>query len=333
MTSSTPDDLVGMTADERQRDIPGLYGPSSEAWRLNREAAMLLAAGPRALLLQIAHPLIAEGVDQHSDFRADPWRRLAATLRSYLTIVYGSTSAARAEIDRLGRLHRLVVGPVRDPAAVVATGAISYSGRDPALALWVHATLVDSTMVAYDAWIEPLGAARRAAFYAETRPIARAFGVPEERIPSDVAAFDDYVASMLSADGPVHPTPTARALARAVLHPPLGPLAAWAPAGLAGTTEVVLRAVPSGLVDWTMWPAVGLLPEEVRAAFEIPWGPERRVVAAWLTRGIRLWRPRLAPGFRQMPQALAADRRVAATSPAATVASPMVASPAGTANP
>ena len=57
--------------------IPGLYGPDSEAWYLNREAMLLLGAGPRALLLQIAHPAVAAGVNDHSDFRADPWRRLA----------------------------------------------------------------------------------------------------------------------------------------------------------------------------------------------------------------------------------------------------------------
>ena len=57
----------------------GLYGPDSEAWRLNREAMLLLGAGPRALLLQIAHPAVAAGVNDHSDFRADPWRRLAGT--------------------------------------------------------------------------------------------------------------------------------------------------------------------------------------------------------------------------------------------------------------
>jgi uncharacterized protein (DUF2236 family) len=50
----------------------GLYGPASEAWRLNREATILLGAGPRALLLQLAHPLVAEGVDQHSAFRENP---------------------------------------------------------------------------------------------------------------------------------------------------------------------------------------------------------------------------------------------------------------------
>ena len=55
------------------RTGPGLYGPESEAWRLNREAMLLLGAGPRALLLQLAHPQVAAGVEEHSDFRADPW--------------------------------------------------------------------------------------------------------------------------------------------------------------------------------------------------------------------------------------------------------------------
>ena len=60
------------------RSGSGLYGPASEAWRLNREAMLLLGAGPRALLLQIAHPLVAAGVADHCDFRTDPWRRLRA---------------------------------------------------------------------------------------------------------------------------------------------------------------------------------------------------------------------------------------------------------------
>ena len=46
-------------------DDPGGSGctaPTREAWRLNREAMLLLGAGPRALLLQIAHPAVAAGV-------------------------------------------------------------------------------------------------------------------------------------------------------------------------------------------------------------------------------------------------------------------------------
>src|SRR4051794_41573800 len=54
-------------------DLRGLYGPGSEAWALNREAMLLLGAGPRALLMQLAHPAVAAGVADHSDFRADPW--------------------------------------------------------------------------------------------------------------------------------------------------------------------------------------------------------------------------------------------------------------------
>ena len=69
-----------------------------------------------------------------------------------------------------------------------------YAARDPALSLWVHATLVESTMVAYDAWLEPLSRERATRFYAETLPIGRAFGVPEALLPADLDAFEAYVA-------------------------------------------------------------------------------------------------------------------------------------------
>src|SRR3954469_10803177 len=111
------------------RDSDGLYGPTSEAWAMNREGLLLLGSGPRALLLQIAHPLVAEGVDQHSDFRADPWARLAGTLRSYLRIVYGTTAQARGEIGRLNGLHRSIAGPVRDPGIAARFGE-AYEARD-----------------------------------------------------------------------------------------------------------------------------------------------------------------------------------------------------------
>jgi uncharacterized protein (DUF2236 family) len=317
MPSDTHAAAAGMTAnvevDEVDgRDVEGLYGPASEAWRLSREAAMLLVGGPRSLLLQIAHPLVAEGVDQHSDFRADPWRRLSGTLRSYFTVVFGTRTVARAEIARLGRLHRRVVGRVRDPAAVVTTGALSYAARDPALALWVHATLVESSMIAHDAIVEPLSEARRAAFYAETRLIAVAFGVPDGQVPADLRAFEAYVAAMLAPDGPVHPTPTARSLAEVILHPGLGPLAALGPAPLVGPLGAILDAVPRSLVDWTLWPAVRSLPDGLREEFGIPWDARRELAATWFSAGVRFWRPRLPAGFRQMPKAQAADRRIEA---------------------
>ena len=275
---------------------PGLYGPDSEAWRLNREAMLLLGAGPRALLLQIAHPAVAAGVNDHSDFRTDPWRRLAGTLRSYLTIVYGSTAAARAEIRRLNTLHRGITGP-------------GYAARDPELSLWVHATLVDSTMAVADAWLEPLSQERRASYYAETMPIGRAFGVPDALLPLDVAAFDRYVAAMLAPDGPVRVSPIARQLAGVILRPPLAPLAPLLPVPTAAARSVLAR-VPPATYSWTLWPSVGLLPRSVRDDYGLAWGVREQVVSAWLVAGFRSWRPLLPASFRQMPKALAADLRM-----------------------
>lgn len=295
MTEGPVEILTDKLADEVVPD-PGLYGPASEAWRLDREAMLLLGAGPRALLLQIAHPAVASGVNDHSDFRTDPWRRLAGTLRSYLTIVYGSTAAARAEIRRLNSLHRGITGP-------------GYSARDPELSLWVHATLIDSTMAAFDAWLEPLSTARRAAFYAETRPIGRAFGIPDALLPPDIEAFDRYVAGMLDPAGPVRVSPVARELAGVVLRPPLAPLAPLLPFPTAVATAALHR-VPIGVYAWTLWPSVGLLPTSVREDYDLPWGARERVVSAWLVTGWRAWRPVLPESFRQMPKARAADRRM-----------------------
>jgi uncharacterized protein (DUF2236 family) len=274
-----------LEVDTQDRD-PGMFGPDSEAWRFDREAMLLLGAGPRALLLQLAHPSVAAGVDEHSDFRADPWRRLDGTLRSYLRIIYGSTAAARAEIRRLNALHRGITGA-------------GYSARDPGLSMWVHATLVDSTIVANDAWAGPVTRDQAARFYDETKPIARAFGVTDRDLPADLAAFETYLADQIGPDGPVRVGDTARDLAEAILHPPLP--------GVLGSL-----GVPTPVYDWTLWPSLGLLPAPIREAYGFRWGPVERAVSAWLVAAWRAWNPILPTSFRQMPQALAAERRIAA---------------------
>jgi uncharacterized protein (DUF2236 family) len=296
------------------RPDPGLYGPGSEAWRLNREAALLLGAGPRALLLQLAHPLVAEGVDQHSDVRTDPWGRLAGTLRSYLRIVYGTTAQARGEIRRLHGLHGSVTGPVRDPAAAVRFGG-DYAARDPELGLWVHATLVDSTLATVDAWLEPLPRDRRARGYAETLPVGRLLGIPEALLPPDIDAFDAWMAAQWAPDGPVHATPAARSLAEVILRPPLGPLVTRGPVArrlgpASRPMGAALARIPAGAVTPLLLPAIGLLPAPVRRDYGFAWGPRERIVAAWLAGAWRAWRPVVPRRWRWFPEALAADARM-----------------------
>jgi uncharacterized protein (DUF2236 family) len=279
---------------------PGLFGPDSEAWQLSREATLLLGAGPRALLLQIAHPLVAAGVADHSNFREDPWRRLDGTLRSFLTILYGSTGAARAEVRRLNELHRGITGP-------------GYRARDPELSLWVHATLIESTIAVYGAWLEPLSRARQARFYEESKPLGRAFGIPDALLPADLDAFEAYYAAMLGPDGPVHPTPVARDLARSILRPPLAPLTKLVPWSIGPAIRPVLDLIPVETYAWTLWPSVGLLPPAVREEYRLAWGPLHEAVSGWLVAGWQAWRPLIPTGWRWMPQARAADRRMTAS--------------------
>jgi uncharacterized protein (DUF2236 family) len=104
---------------------------------------------------------------------------------------------------------------------------------------------------------------------------------------------------MLAPAGPVRVSPVARELAWHVLNPPLGPVLP------------PLAAMPYVAYSWTLWPALGLLPPSVREDYGFRWGPLEQAVAAWLLAGWRFWRPLVPVSLRQMPKALAADRRVA----------------------
>src|SRR4029079_9790981 len=184
----------------------------------------------------------------------------------YLRIVYGSSSLARHEIRRLNGFHRSIVGPIEDPANRARWGD-RYDARDPELSLWVHATLVESVATAFEAWVAPLAPDERRRLYEESRPIGRACGIPDGLLPADIDAFDGYFADMRGPDGPVHPTPRARELARFVLSPTLDALIP------------PLGWVPPMTYSWLQWPAVALLPADLRAEFEIPWGAGHAAVA------------------------------------------------------
>src|ERR687883_673283 len=72
--SSRPDDPWHVGRWLRQElasaEDLGYFGPSSAAWTVHREA--VLSTGLlRALLLQLAHPWVAQAVADHSTFQAE----------------------------------------------------------------------------------------------------------------------------------------------------------------------------------------------------------------------------------------------------------------------
>ncbi|CAN5745439.1 hypothetical protein BH24CHL8_BH24CHL8_11630 [soil metagenome] len=258
-------------------------------WRINREA-VLLGSGPAALLLQIAHPHVAEGVAQHSDFAAAPFRRLEATVHTTMGLVFGDGRRAERAVRRLNGVHAGVRGEAADPMARDVAGP-AYRALDPELLLWVQATLIMTSVRAYERWVGPLTCDEREGFWAEARHVGARIGIPLSRSPADWPAFQRYWDRMLVPDGPIQVTPTARSLAPTIIRPPI-PL------------------VPGPLLDLAALPGLALLPERIRAGFGLPWGAGRETIADAAAAGLRTW-VRLTPrSWRAMPQARSAERRV-----------------------
>src|SRR5947209_16590540 len=113
---------------------PGLFTPDSVTWRIHADPSMGLG-GLRALYLQALHPLAMAGVEQHSDYRADPWGRLQRTADYVMTTTYGTAEEAVQAGRVVQAIHKRVRGT--DPV----TGK-TYSAEDPDLLVWVHAVEV-----------------------------------------------------------------------------------------------------------------------------------------------------------------------------------------------
>jgi uncharacterized protein (DUF2236 family) len=211
--------------------------------RVNAEPALFLAAG-RALLLQLAHPAVAQGVADHSDFQTNPFRRLQGTLEATYAVVFGSEELAAAVGRRIQHIHDYVTGT-------------SYRANDPANLLWVHATLTDSALRAYTDVVEELSPTDLAAYYREMMRVAEVFGLPAGDQPSDLAEFRAYFDTMVTT---LRVTDEGRRLGRDVLYPSL-------PSGLRVTLGPALAL--NRLV------AVGTLPEPLREQFGFAWDRRR----------------------------------------------------------
>ncbi len=280
-----------MTAAPRTDPLLGFYGPDSRMWRINREA-VLLGAGPAATLLQVAHPLIAAGVAQHSDFRGDPFGRLRRTLATTMALVFGDGATAEGAVRRLNGVHASVRGTA-DASGVASSGAATYRALDPELLLWVQVTLIVSSVRAYRRWVGPLATDDLEAFWSEARTVGVRMGIPLRQSPADWPALMAYWHRMLAPDGPIQVTDTARLLAPMLVRPPLPLTPGWA-------------------VDMLALPGLALLPERIREAYGIAWSARRGHAAAIVGRGVRSWTAVVPGSWRSMPQARAADRRVRA---------------------
>jgi len=263
--------------------------PGGITWTIAGERLALLA-WPRAILLQLAHPLVAAGVAQHSGFRASmfaPLARLHATVRAMRRLTFGTDEEAGATVQRILAVHDRVNGTLPAAAGAHARGT-PYSAHDPALLLWVHATLMDSHVRALEPVLGPFTPDDLDVYCCETAPFAVALGAAERGVPRTWRRLQDYMTEEIES-GRVAVGTDARGLAPAILRPAIGRVA-WP---LPAVGELV---------------TVGLLPRAIRDGYGFPWDAtrERRMRRALAM--VRALRARTPDGIARWPEARRGDR-------------------------
>jgi uncharacterized protein (DUF2236 family) len=234
--------------------------------RVNVEPAIMFGAG-RALLLQLAHPAVAQGVQDHSEFKKNPFTRLQGTLEATYAVVFGSEDLAGGVGRRIQWIHDHVTGP-------------GYSANDPSNLMWVHATLADTALRCYEDLVGPLSPADAETYYQEMKRVAVVFGVGEEHQPETLDDFRRYMADTLAA---IEVTDVGRDLIGFILDPQL---------------PLRLEVPFTPLLRLQRRFTLGSLPPEIRDQLGVTWGPDEQARYERARRRIRRVFRALPPAVR-----------------------------------
>jgi uncharacterized protein (DUF2236 family) len=258
---------VGRTHAERLASRDGYFPPESVIRRVGNSPLVPLLGGGPAVLLQMAHPLVAAGVVEHSDYRNDLWRRLFRTLRALYLIAYGTKGEAERAGEAVQAVHAGVRGSISRPLGPFSAGT-RYSAGDPDLMLWVHATLVEASLTVYHRFVHALSSADQERYYQDMAVVARLFGTPARVIPRSLRAFREYFRSQIESES-ITVTEPARDVAAVILEAPL---------------PVPLRM----LVPAHRLATAGILPVRLRSEYGLRWSPLHERALGIAARSVRL---------------------------------------------
>jgi len=269
------------THAQRLKSRDGYFAPESVVRRLGNTPLVPLLGGGPAVLLQVAHPLVAAGVFDHSDVRRDLWRRLVHTLRALYLITFGTKEEADRAAELVQAVHAHVYGSTRTQLGRFQPGT-PYSASDPELMLWVHATLVQASLTAYGRFVHPLSREDQERYYQDMALVARLFGTPPSVIPRSLADFREYFAAQLSGET-IAVTAPAKEVAAVILEARLpAPLRLFVPAHRLSTA--------------------GLLPPRLRDQYGLRWSTFHELALQLAARSMRMTAtPVLAAASRLTP--------------------------------
>jgi uncharacterized protein (DUF2236 family) len=255
------------THAERLASRDGYFAPESVIRSIGNSPLTPFLGGGPAVLLQVAHPLVAAGVVLHSDYRHDLWRRLARTLRALYLIAYGTKEEADRAGEAVQAVHAHVHGRTDVQLGSFPAGT-SYSASDPELMLWVHGTLVQASLSVYQRFVRALSGEDQERYYQEMAVVARLFGTPASVIPRTLADFRDYFAAELAGDT-ITVTSPAREVAAVIFDAPLpAPMRLLVPAHRLATA--------------------GLLPPRLRREYGLRWSRLDRIALPLAAQSVRL---------------------------------------------
>ncbi len=193
--TNAPKTSKGIIIPSAVSETEGYFGTDSMHWKLYREPGILVA-GISALLLQIAHPAVAEGVRQFSVYHSDFLGRAHRTIVSMTRIWFGHQAEATQSAQRLFYLHGQVKGVYhKKENGVIKT--IPFSANDPDLLCWVLATMNWATVAAYEKMYRSLTSQEKEQFFEETKKTAQLMGIPLDQYPKNWWAFTDYYSEMI----------------------------------------------------------------------------------------------------------------------------------------
>src|SRR5436305_11252792 len=185
------------------------FTDSSLIRRVPREHVIALS-GPRSLLMQAAHPVAFAGFFMSTGALEDPYARLRRTAAVLHTITFGEREDADRATARVRAVHRRVRGSLPEPVGPFAAGT-PWAADDPALLLWIIATLADSGLLVYQRYVRALRREERQAYWSDYRVMGTLFGLTDQQMPETIEDFDSYMREMLSGES-LHVSPAARKL-------------------------------------------------------------------------------------------------------------------------
>ena len=256
-------------------------GPHSMTWKIEKEAIFVLGS-MRAILMQLAHPLIAVGSDMHSCLMSDPFGRAKRTFTLSQRFAFGSDAMVHDAARTINRLHTHVHGILPMEVGAYAKGT-PFKARDPELLLWANAAWVDTVLLTYSLFFGPLSSAEKEQYYQESKVRVHLLGLPMSAMPETIRDVEQYINDMLNSNR-LATTPQARRLVQQALFLP---------------SSVWLRP----LTHLNRYITCAILPPSIREIYGLQWDPQQQRNFELLVQSVRVVLPYLPRYMRELPTA------------------------------